>query len=345
MRQRLINLVKFAVGIGLLLLLFSRLENPAQLWQQIVTANRPLLLTSVFCYSAAVALGGLKWGILLRAIGLPVALRRLLAYQWIAEFFGNFLPAQIGGDLMRGYALAADSHRTADAAASIIIDRFLGLLVFMLAATLASLVLLVRGGTAGEPTTGEAQLSLRLIALGSTAASLLLLFILSALLSRRLKYVAEWLLGRLPLSNRTIPIWQRLAHAFNAYRHQYRALLLAALGSLLIVLLTSVNIWLITQAITPGGIAWSEVLAINPMIVFIGLVLPLSPGGLGVRQSAFYATYLLVGRSGQLGLAVGLLQQLIGYLVSLPGGYLWLRSGAKSTPTAASLPLPDGPVG
>ena len=97
----------------------------------------------------------------------------------------------------------------------------------------------------------------------------------------------------------------------------------------MIVLLTSVNIWLIAHAIQPDSISMLEVLTINPIIVFVGLVLPLSPGGLGVRQSAFAATFLLMGAGAELGLAVGLLQQFIGYLVSIPGGFFWTRGSSR----------------
>ena len=113
--------------------------------------------------------------------------------------------------------------------------------------------------------------------------------------------------------------------AFNVYRDRYGALALAALGSAGIVVLTSVNIWLIARAIEPGAITMLEVLVINPIIVFVALMIPLSPGGLGVRQGAFAATFLLMGAGGDLGFAVGLLQQFIGYAVSLPGAYLWIR--------------------
>ena len=68
---------------------------------------------------------------------------RLLSYQWQAEFFNNFLPGQVGGDVARGYAVAVDTHRTADAAASVLIDRFLGLLVFMGFAALATTAMLL----------------------------------------------------------------------------------------------------------------------------------------------------------------------------------------------------------
>jgi uncharacterized protein (TIRG00374 family) len=252
-----------------------------------------------------------------------------LTYQWVAEFFNNFLPAQVGGDVMRGYALASDTHRTADVAASVLIDRFIGLMVFMVAAAVGSIAMLVWGRPNGLPFTPEQRVSVQLIALGSGIASLLLLTMLVAILSRRLKVLVERLLNRLPFLGFAMPIWTKLAEAFNVYRHEYRALILTSLCSLFIVLLTSVNIWLIAQAIEPKSISMLEVLTINPIIVFVGLALPLSPGGLGVRQSAFAATFLLMGAGAELGLAVGLLQQFIGYLVSLPGGYWWMRGNSR----------------
>ncbi len=333
LKQSLWNLLKLAIGLALLVYLYTRLEDPAQLWQQIVAADKWLLVAGMVCYSAAVALGGYKWGLLLEAAGIDVRFGRLLAYQWVAEFFNNFLPAQVGGDVMRGYALASDTHRAADVAASVLIDRFIGLTVFMVAAAAGSTAMLVWGRPDGMAFTPEQRVSVQVIALGSVGASLLLLTMLVAILSRRLKILVEWLLNRAGFLRVVLPIWTKLAAAFNVYRHEYRALILTSLCSILIVLLTSVNIWLIARAIQPGAISMLEVLTINPIIVFVALALPLSPGGLGVRQSAFTATFLLMGAGGDLGLAVGLLQQFIGYLVSLPGGFWWVRGSARRTAT------------
>ncbi len=331
-RQRLLTFAKFAVGIALIAFLFTRLDDPRHLWQQIVEADKGLLLLGALCYSAAVALSGLKWGLLLRAVGFQVRIPRLLSYQWQAEFFNNFLPGQVGGDVARGYAVAVDTRRTADAAASVLIDRFVGLLVFMLCSAAATSAMLLWGRPDHTPFTPDQLTSLRLIAAGSGLVSLGLLVVVLVLLSRRLKLLFEWLLGRLPLAARTVPVWQKAARAFDAYRGHGLTLVWVALGSAAIVLLTSVNIWLIARSIEPGGISLLEVLVVNPIIVFVALALPLSPGGLGVRQGAFVLTFLLVGASGTLGLAVGLLQQALGYLVSIPGGLLWMRSGRASQP-------------
>ncbi|HXF60194.1 MAG TPA: lysylphosphatidylglycerol synthase domain-containing protein, partial [Caldilineaceae bacterium] len=155
------------------------------------------------------------------------------------------------------------------------------------------------------------------------------LLALVALLSRRLKALVERILLRLPLLRAAAPLWHKVAAAFNVYRHEVAALLWTAAGSTLIVILTSINIWLIARAVQPGSITLLEVLTINPIIVFVALVIPLSPGGLGVRQGAFAATFALMGAGVELGFAAGLLQQFIAYLVSLPGGLLWIRGRGR----------------
>ncbi|MFO7634137.1 MAG: lysylphosphatidylglycerol synthase transmembrane domain-containing protein, partial [Caldilinea sp.] len=324
-KSRLIDLLKLFIAIGLLIWLVLRLPDPVALWWQIVHANKLLLLLGAACYALAVAISGLKWGVLLHAAGIDLPRSRLLSYQWVAEFFNNFLPAQVGGDVMRGYAVAVDTRRTADSAASVLIDRFIGLMVFMLFAAVSANAVLIWGKPDGQPFSVEGAVFMRFAAVGSSVAALALLVVVTTLLSRRLKRLMERLLSMLPFSDRTLPLWNKLAAAFGVYRDHPRALLLAALGSTVIVILTSVNIWLIAGAIQPGAISLLEVLVINPIIVFAMIVVPLSPGGLGVRQVSFAGLFLFMGAGYELGTAVGLVQQFIGYIVSIPGGILWAR--------------------
>ncbi|MCB0188956.1 MAG: flippase-like domain-containing protein, partial [Caldilineaceae bacterium] len=239
----------------------------------------------------------------------------------------------------RGYALAVDTRRTADAAASVLIDRFIGLSVFMLAAAVAACGMLIFGRPDGTHFAGQELFFMRVAALGSGGVTLLLTVIIAALLSRTLKRWVERLLARLPLSAKTLPIWQKLAVAFHAYRAQPAALVWTAVGSALIVVLTSINIWLIARALQPGAISMVEVLAINPIIVFALIVVPLAPGGLGIRQASFASLFLLIGAGFDLGKTVGLLQQAVGYLVSSPGGVLWLIGRRKRVRSSPQTPL------
>ncbi len=332
-RPHILNLLKIVVGLGLLYFLYSRLEDPAALWQQTLAANRGMLLLALLSHALAVALSASKWWLLLRAQQIPVPLSRLLTFQWMGIFFDNFFPAQVGGDVLRGYSLARDTQRTADAAASVLIDRFTGLTAFMLAAAISSTTILLTGGLPAPASSQELAflrfIDLRLIAIGSSGVAAALLTALALLMSRRTKVLVERILVRLPLGNRVLPIWQKLAGAINAYRHAYLAMVIAGLVSFLIVVVTSVTIWLLANALTPGSINFVQVLVINPLIAFLS-VIPLSPGGLGVRQVAFAALFVSVGVAAELGFLVGLLQQVITYLVSLPGLVMWVRGQRKT---------------
>lgn len=339
-KSRLVDILKLIVAIGLLIWLVMKLPDPVALWWQIVHANKLFLLLGATCYALAVALSGLKWGVLLRAAGIQLTYPRLFSYQWMAEFFNNFLPAQVGGDVMRGYAVAVDTRRTADAAASVMIDRFIGLMVFMLFAALSSNAVLLLGKPDGQPFSPEGELFMRFASIGSTIAAFGLLVVVATLLSRRLKRLMERVLAAMPFSGRTLPLWNKLAAAFDVYRAHPGALLLTALGSTVIVLLTSVNIWLIAWSIEPGSISLLEVLVINPIIVFALVVVPLSPGGLGVRQVSFAGLFLFMGAGYALGTAVGLIQQFIGYVVSIPGGLIWARGGFTRSETPVTPPAP-----
>ena len=72
----------------------------------------------------------------------------LLAYTFVGLFFGNVLPSNLGGDVVRAYDLAAATRRTEDAAISVLVDRLMGLVAFFAAAVvMAVLTLILLGGS------------------------------------------------------------------------------------------------------------------------------------------------------------------------------------------------------
>ena len=76
----------------------------------------------------------------MRAQGTPVPLGALLQYTFVGVFFNNFLPANVGGDVMRGYGLARYTDQGAEAAVSVVVDRVVGLMAFMISAAVAALI-------------------------------------------------------------------------------------------------------------------------------------------------------------------------------------------------------------
>ncbi|MCB0749340.1 MAG: flippase-like domain-containing protein, partial [Ignavibacteriae bacterium] len=86
-----------------------------------------ILLAFVLNYSSAI-----KWNMLLKSRGMAVKLWRIYAFYNIGKFFNLILPTSLGGDVVRIFQLGKFTGRKHTAAASVIVERFTGLIVLML---------------------------------------------------------------------------------------------------------------------------------------------------------------------------------------------------------------------
>jgi uncharacterized protein (TIRG00374 family) len=314
LKDRLITLFKIAVSLGLIAYLFTRIDL-TQVGAALESANYWYLLPAALLFMGAMSNAGLKWYILLRAQGINVPFRAVLSYTYIGFFFNNFLPANVGGDLMRGYGLARYTDQAAEVAVSVVVDRIVGLMAFMSSAVVAALVatfIMDQKNLQGIEVAA-------IIGLGVIATGFMVI------LSRRVRALIERLFAwklLVPFA----PIYSRLSVALNAYRHSYAALLLAFCTSLLTLVLTNFTDYLIAQSLG-GGIRLIYIFLFNPIIAFV-LLVPISVGGLGVTQAVYPFFYGLAGVPDSLAFTVSLLKQLIIYVTSLVGGMLWWRRRA-----------------
>lgn len=324
MKDKLITLFKLAVSLGLMGYLFyhflSDPQDKAILLSHLTTANYWYLILGLVLYMLAVITNALKWQILLRAQGIPVPLRAVVNYTFVGFFFNNFLPANVGGDVMRGFGLARYTARSAEAAVSVIVDRIIGLLAFMFTAVVAALVAVrVVSSTADEALSRNlAQVELvAIIGMGVIIAGFMVM------LSHRLRRLIGQIFA-IKLLSPLAPLYQRISEAFGAYRHQYNALLGAFGVGVVTVLLTG----LVDIAIVAGlhgHISPIYIFLLNPIIA-VALIVPISIGGLGTGSVLYVYFYGLVGVPETLAFALSLFKQAIIYVGSLPGGLLWLRT-------------------
>jgi uncharacterized protein (TIRG00374 family) len=326
-RDRAITVLKVLLSIGLVALAFSNVDM-AQVGAQLASANPWLFLAALGFYLLAIVVNGAKWQILLRAQNMIVPFRAVLEFLFIGFFFNNFLPANIGGDVMRGYGLARYTDRSADAAVSVIVDRIIGLMAYMSSAAVAALIVV---NVSGRPELRSLEwvALISLLALG-VAFAVMLSRRLRALIARLFEF--RWLA---PLA----PIWGRISEAFNAYRFRYKSLLAAFGVALIGIVCTALVNWCLSLSMG-GEIPLWAIFVLNPLIALV-LMLPISIGGLGVTQTIYPFFFSLVGVPAGHALAVSLMMQLIVFLGGLPGAVLWLRwetgrrSGRATTAEAA----------
>lgn len=127
MRDKLITVLKIVVSVGLIAYLLSRVRLDLVVEaMRSASANYLYLLLALALYFGAITVGAVKWQILLQAQRIRLPLGNLLSYTFVGLFFGNFLPTNVGGDLVRGYDLARDTSLPAEAAISVLVDRLVG---------------------------------------------------------------------------------------------------------------------------------------------------------------------------------------------------------------------------
>ena len=324
MRDRLITLAKACISLALIAWVFRRVDL-AEVGRMLTSANVWYLLLALVLYLGAISLNAVKWQLLLRAQGIRVPLRALIEYTFVGVFFNNFLPANVGGDVMRGYGLARYTARLADAAVSVIVDRVVGLIAYMSAAVVSAIIIV---------NTMERNHDLQAVEYVALAALTAIAGGFGVLLSRRLRA----LVGRLfqwswlePLA----PVYGRISDAFGAYRFRYGALSQAFLVALGGLMLSNLVNWLLAESLG-GGIPLLYICLFNPLIALV-LLAPISIGGIGVNQNAYPFFFGLLGVPRGLALAMSLLMQAVILISGLPGGALWWRWRASAVQTASAL--------
>ncbi len=140
-RRTLILIFKIVVSGGLLYLLLTQVDLP-QLWRTGRAASPPWLLAALCLYFVMILISAWRWRLLLGAQHIVVPFKRLTNSLLVATFFNNFLPSNIGGDVIRIRDTARQAGSKTLATTVVLLDRGLGLfgLLFVAAvgATLAA---------------------------------------------------------------------------------------------------------------------------------------------------------------------------------------------------------------
>ena len=234
-------------------------------------ATTPLWLGAALLVTAVgVAVATFRWREVLAALDLTARYRALLSYYLAGLFVGNFLPSTVGGDVVRVRRLARETRDGAGTFASVVIDRLTGWLVLPVI-TLAALA-----ANKGLRELGSASA----VAAGVSIVTLVLLTAVLVVVAH------PNLGGRLAEQSG----WQRFAGAvhlgvarFRRHRAAVLALLVTAFAYQLVVILTAV---LAARALGIDQFGLTAGLAFVPAVSIIQ-VLPLSLGGLGLREGAF----------------------------------------------------------
>jgi hypothetical protein len=309
-RRRLVFAAKVIVSAVLLTILISRSDTP-RLWMYVRSASVVWMAAAVGLYFLMVVASAWRWGLLLGAQGVTIAPRRLTESFLVATFFNNFLPSNIGGDVIRIADTAPATRSRTLAAAVVIVDRGIGLLgLILLAAVAATLAPWSRLGDGPVP-------SWALWALfgAGAAVSLPAVFFPEAvirLLSPLRAIHADWVGARL----------RQLTGVLERFREAPQALLGCFAGAVLVQALLVGFYAAVAHGIGVPVSTWH--MAVIVPVSFLAQLVPISVNGFGVREAVFSYYFSQVGAPVEGGLVVSLLGAGLVMLFSLSGALAYV---------------------
>ncbi|MBN1917798.1 MAG: flippase-like domain-containing protein [Verrucomicrobia bacterium] len=276
-RRVLLVAVKLTVAVALLYVLLRDMQ-----WSDFRDDLRgirwPWFALAVFLHLPGYLISAYRWRLLLVAQGERISLRKLVESYIVATFFNCTLLGTLGGDVVRLRDTGLGRKRGAQAASSILVERLTGLITMVLLAAAGMGLLALTGGIStrfGVLVWG---------ALGLFAVSCAGLVVLThPRVARRLAA----LLGRLvPPGGR---LGQKLADALEVFRTNRRPVYANLAWALLLQVNVAAHWFCLALALgvpavreTPLQCAFAF-MAIVPLITLV-LMLPLTPGGAGVRE-------------------------------------------------------------
>ncbi len=312
---------RLAVALGLTAYVLWR-SNPAAVLAAAAAARWEYIAAALLLVLVDRALMAWRWIALLddTAAAPRPPISRLLHIFFVSTFLGTFLPASIGSDLVRTWSLSRERVGAAQAAASVAMDRLLGVIALVLLAGLGLFL-------------GRALLPGNVALFGMTPAAAGCLAGVAVVYSRRLEDALTGAAHRLP-SWAGAPA-SKLVGAVRAYATRHRAVTTVLVASV------GVNVLRILQAALLGrsvgmSVPVATYFAFVPLILVI-MLLPVSIYGLGTGQLAFTWFFDLAGVPHAQSFALSMLFLGLGIVGNLPGAVLYVRDrGNRGAPAPTS---------
>jgi glycosyltransferase 2 family protein len=304
-------LTKIAVSVLLLVYLLSTSDLGA-LNQRIRNGDTLLIAVAMALYVGTLALSTWRWRLLLQAQGFEAPLGHLSASYLVATFFNNFLPSNIGGDVIRVRDSSRLTGSTTTSLAVVAIDRILGLGALYLLALLAYLA----GGGAVRAMIGARPV---LLALGVVFGGLAYVFFRPGTARR---FMTATRMNSVPWAREKFEIVQAAVHV---YRQEMAAVWRAFAGSVALQALMVVYYYTVAHSLRIA-LPLSAAFLIVPLCTLLQTV-PISFNGWGIRESVFIVYFAQLGLSRDSALAFSLAGAGLIVLLSLSGAVVWTSRG------------------
>lgn len=250
--------------------------GPPALWQTLRSVSPAALGVSLALMGGTLVIGMVRWRMVLRVQGLELPFSRVAEISLVAHFFNSFLLGTAGGDVMKAYCAARETHhKKTEAVVTVFVDRVLGLWAMLIFATLMMLPNYALFLQSGLRTSAAVIVAMTAVATG---------FVFLAFrggVSKQWSGARAWL--------RRLPKGEWLERSLDSCRKfgQERGFVRRAFAlSTLVNLLCVLQFYVLASGLPKADVSFLPLCLVVPTVICIS-ALPLAPGGLGVRENLF----------------------------------------------------------
>lgn len=305
-------LLKLAVTGGLLYWLLSSISL-AEMRKVLAPLQAHHIVAAFVMQSVALVFSCLRWWILLRHVSGPITLVKALPSFYLGVFFNHVMPTTVGGDAVRVLHMRRHIPDTKALIGSTIMDRVTGVLGVLIMGTAAVIAFPAVSDRPGLKTALLVSLICLLGVLPLLASAPFTRLVNRLTLRFQHARKRRWLL--------------ELASLCQSYAGAKPQLAVAFLLTLMLQTLTVLVYYTLGNAIgiplsLPGYFA-------SVSLVFLAGALPISLGGLGIREGVLVGLLVTFGVDPQLAISLSLLYLFVYLSASLPGGLVILFGGTS----------------
>jgi len=326
--KSIIVVAKISVSLSLLVFILHRVE-PGNVIDTVSKARANPLILAALLFFVSNILGSWLWGVLLRSQGVHIPFYRVASFYFVGLFFNNFLPANIGGDIVRIYDASKYCKDRSAVFVATFMDRVIGLLAISFLSVVASFYALDHF---------KIFLLYLTVVLGFCGSLLVVL----SILNRKILAVFEKpfkLVKAFDLERRVVKLFDEL-HSFRDRLPLLMGLLSLAIGIQFLRILVH---YLVARSLGIM-ISPSYFFLFVPVLAALS-ALPISINGLGVREGAGVVLFGLAHVARGPAFLIEFITYLIGVAISLAGGVIFLmrtpleilRKRNASAPTQPSV--------
>jgi uncharacterized membrane protein YbhN (UPF0104 family) len=276
--------------------------------------NTAFVIAALAFTLLGIVLSAFRWQRVLATLEVHSRLVRLTRHYLASMFVGNFLPSTVGGDVLRVTRHGAETGDTAAPVATVVLERLSGRIVLP-ALTFAGLLINPR----------LRQESGRATALAAGVGIATLLALAGVLIAAGNPRIGRRISGT--------EGWKRFTGAIHLGVDRFRrrpALAFEVIGAGVVYqLCVIVSVFFASKALGfDHTVGFTAILAFFPIVAIVQ-TLPVTIGGLGVREGALYLFFHPLGVQTEQAISLGVLIYACTLIVSLIGAPAFATGGGR----------------